>query len=118
MTSENALVVTDDNFDDMVLKSSVPVFVNFWASWCEPCLFFEVIFEKAAGFCAKETLHSYPMVKFVKINIDENPITTEKFNIQVIPSTLLFKNGVVVDKALGGRDGLDMIENEVLNELL
>ncbi len=89
-------IFTDANFDQEVLKSNVPVFVDFWAPWCGPCQIMNPIVEEIA--------HSYEgkNVKIGKCNVDENPEIAGKYNIMSIPSFLLFKNGEPVDQVVGG----------------
>jgi len=88
------VVVTDSTFDQEVLKATTPVLVDFWADWCGPCKMIAPILDQlAAGYAGK--------AKIAKINVDENPQTSSQFGITSIPTLLLFKNGVVVDKAIG-----------------
>jgi thioredoxin 1 len=86
--------VGDQNFEAEVLKSPVPVLVDFWAVWCAPCRMLapvvEAIAEKYEG-----------KVKVVKLNVDENIATSGQYNIKGIPTLLLFKNGVVVEQIVG-----------------
>ena len=94
MASENVMVATDTNFENDVLKSNVPVLVDFWAEWCGPCrALAPTIDELAKEFAGK--------VKVVKMNVDENPNTPGKFKIRGIPTLLLFKNGQLVDQLVG-----------------
>ena len=86
--------VTDATFDSEVLKSTVPVLVDFWAEWCAPC--------RALGPTIDEVAQQYKgKVKFVKINIDENPNTPSQFGVRSIPTLILFKAGQQVDQSLG-----------------
>lgn len=86
--------VTDSTFDAEVLKSTVPVLVDFWAEWCAPC--------RALGPTIDEVALQYKgKVKFVKINIDENPNTPSQFGVRSIPTLILFKAGQQVDQSLG-----------------
>ena len=81
--------VTDQNFKEIVENSNIPVVVDFWAPWCSPCRMLAPIFEKLA--------EDYEWkIKFVKVNVDENPATAIKYGIQWIPSILLFKDNQVV----------------------
>ncbi len=86
--------VTDSSFSADVLKSNVPVLVDFWAPWCGPCrALAPVIEELAEEFAGK--------VSIVKMNVDENPVTPGQFNIRAIPTIILFKDGQVVDQVTG-----------------
>ena len=90
----NAIDISDDNFDSEVLESDKPVLIDFWAEWCGPC--------KVLGPVIDDVADDYSdKVKFVKLNIDNNPSNTQKFGIRVIPTLLLFKNGEKVDTSVG-----------------
>ena len=90
----NAIDISDDNFDSEVLKSDKPVLIDFWAEWCGPCkVLGPVIDEVAEDYSAR--------VKFVKLNIDNNPSNTQKFGIRDIPTLLLFKNGEKIATSVG-----------------
>ncbi len=85
--------VKDDNFAEVVEASKELVIVDFWASWCGPCKMLSPLLEEVAGEITN--------VKFVKINVDENPSSAAKFRVGSIPSLLAFKNGKVVDTLIG-----------------
>ena len=90
----NAIDISDDNFDSEVLKSDKPVLIDFWAEWCGPC--------KVLGPVIDEVAEDYSdRVKFVKLNIDNNPSNTQEFGIRGIPTLLLFKNGEKIDTSVG-----------------
>jgi thioredoxin 1 len=86
--------VTDDEFEEIVLKSEIPVFVDFWAPWCAPCVrltpFIEQLGTQYAG-----------KLKVVKVNVDENSEYAAQYGVQGIPNMILFKNGEVVDTLVG-----------------
>lgn len=94
MTGSNTLTFTDSSFDSDVLKSSVPVLVDFWAEWCPPCR------QMTPAVDALATQYD-GKVKIGKLNIDDNGQTTIRYNVRSIPSFLLFKNGQVVDQRVG-----------------
>ncbi len=92
--NENVKAVTDDEFDAEVLKSDVPVLVDYWAEWCGPCKMVAPILDEIAdAYLGK--------LKIMKLNIDENPETPPKFGIRGIPTLLLFKNGNVEATKVG-----------------
>ena len=89
-----AAPVTDGTFESSVLKSSLPVLVDFWAPWCGPCRAIgPVIDELAIEFEGK--------VSIFKMNVDENPATPGKYGIRAIPTLILFKDGQVLEQVTG-----------------
>ena len=85
--------VTDNSFETEVLKANGRVLVDFWAEWCGPC--------KAIAPVLEELSEEIKNVKIVKINIDENPQTPQKYRIRSIPTMILFQDGQVVDSKIG-----------------
>ena len=85
---------TDSDFNSDVLQSDKPVLVDFWAEWCGPCKAIGPALEEIAGD-KKDSL------SIVKLNIDENPLTPQKYNVRGIPTLLIFKNGEVVAEKVG-----------------
>ncbi len=86
--------VTDANFEEEVLKSELPVLVDFWAPWCGPC--------RMVGPVVDELAEEYAgRVKFVKVNTDENVQTAATYGIRSIPTLLVFKGGQQVDQIIG-----------------
>ena len=88
--------LTDQNFEQEVLRADLPVLVDFWASWCGPCrMLSPVIAEIAEEYAGK--------VKVGKVNVDEQPNLANRSEIASIPTVMLFKNGEVVSTSLGYR---------------
>ena len=85
--------VNSDSFDRVVLKSEKPVLVDFWATWCAPC--------KMMGPVIEELAQRHPEIKVAKVNVDESPELAAAYRIAAIPALKLFKNGVVVNSAMG-----------------
>jgi thioredoxin 1 len=84
--SERILHVTDDTFEDEVLKSSEPVLVDYWANWCAPCKMIAPVLEEIA--------EEYDgRIKVAKLDIDQNRAVTERFKVRGIPTLMLFKGG-------------------------
>lgn len=103
--SSNLIQATDATFEQEVIKSSLPVLVDFWAPWCGPCLMVAPVIEQIA-----ETYQG--RLKVVKVNVDENPGVSARYQIMSIPTLILFKGGQPVDSVIGA-----LPKNQLVNFL-
>ena len=89
-------ILTKDNFEAEVLASEKPVVVDFWASWCGPCMMLKPIFEELSG--------EMPNVKFCKADVDDERELAIEYGVQSIPTLLVFKGGELAATLVGYRD--------------
>jgi len=105
------LRLTDKNFKEEVLESKMPVFVDFWGSWCPPCKMIEpLINDLAQDLDGKVTVG--------KLNVDQNPRTRSMFEISAAPTFIVFKDGKVISRAIGAKSKnqlLEMIETALIS---
>ena len=94
MSSGTCAEFTDDNFELEVLKSSVPVLVDFWAEWCGPCKMLTPIIEELAADYGGT-------MKIGKLNVDNSPVSASRYSVNSIPTLLFVKGGNVVDQHVG-----------------
>ena len=107
--AENLIEFTDDNFDTEVLKSNLPVLVDFWAEWCGPCKMIAPIVEEIAGDYAGK-------VKVGKVNVDFNNQLAMQYGIRGIPALLVFKDGAVANQIVGAVPKNDI--TQILDEVI
>ena len=104
MATATILEVTDSSFDEEILKSSVPVMVDFWAAWCGPCrALAPVVDELATAYTGK--------LKVAKMDVDKNVATPNRYNVRGIPTLLIFKEGKLQEQI--GYVPKDVIEKAI-----
>jgi len=101
MAAPNIVTLTEASFEQEVLKSTVPVLVDFWAEWCGPCKMIAPVLDELAGEYDGK-------VKIGKVNIDEHQQLAIKYGINSIPTLLFIKNGQVADQIVGMRSKRDL----------
>ncbi len=94
MANDKIVIVQGENFEDEVLKSDVPVLVDFWAEWCGPCRMVAPVLDELANEMDGK-------VRVAKLNVDENQKIAYQFQVSSIPTFILFKDGKMADRMMG-----------------
>jgi len=100
--SQQIVHVSDSSFEQDVLKSNIPVLLDFWAEWCGPCKMIAPMLDQIAAEYAGKVL-------VAKMNVDENPKTPMKFSVRGIPTLILFKNGQLQGQKIGAVRKADVV---------
>lgn len=94
--------ITNDNFENEVIKSDVPVLVDFWAAWCGPCMMQSPVLDELAD--------EYDSIKIGKINVDEEQLLAMKFKVTGIPTMIYFKDGEAAQTMVGLRSKDQLVQ--------
>lgn len=100
---DNVKEITEKNFDDIVMNNELPVLVDFWASWCGPCRMVGPVVEQLAD-------HYEGKLAVGKVNVDEQPALSQRFQVMSIPTILIFKDGEILHQLIGARPYDDFTE--------
>ncbi len=102
MASANVINLTDSNFDDKVVKSTLPVLVDFWAPWCGPCVQLSPVIDEIANERVGKAI-------VAKVNVDESQALAARFRVNSIPALLFFKGGKPVQQLVGRQPKADIL---------
>ena len=110
MSGDKLIHVTDAEFESQVLKADKPVLVDFWASWCGPCLAIAPVIEELAGDYDGKVI-------VAKMDVDKSPSTPGRYGIRAIPTLIVFKDGQVVEQITGavGKAAIESAINKALS---
>ena len=97
------ITLTQENFEDEVINSDIPVLVDFWAAWCGPCKMLAPVIEEIAEEYGDK-------IKVGKVNVDEEAALSIKFGVMSIPTVILFENGEVKESAIGYRPKEELVQ--------
>lgn len=101
MSTDNIVILTNDNFKEEVMHSDLPVLIDFWATWCGPCRMVAPIIDQLATEYNER-------IKVGKINVDEQVNLASTYKVMSIPTIILIKNGQIIEKMIGVRSKSDL----------
>ncbi|RZL76299.1 MAG: thioredoxin [Rhodococcus sp. (in: high G+C Gram-positive bacteria)] len=102
--SDHTLTVTDDSFDELVLNSTRPILVDFWAPWCVPCKKLSPILDEIAAECSDK-------IAIAKLDIDANPNSAKNYRVMSLPTMVVFRDGEVVGRITGAKDKATLLKD-------
>ena len=99
----NVLQVSDADFEAEVIRSNLPVLIDFWAPWCGPCKVIAPVVEELAG-------EYQGRLKVAKMNVDDNPLTPSRYGVRGIPNLIIIKGGVVKEQIVGAAPKAKLVQ--------